>query len=125
MKHGMMAIGWDKSKVDGAMHDIKRLYINFYNDDTNPIYTFLKKHPEYAVYVWQVCQYMRPEFPFDVRIELNASKGCLFMEIHATPEYTDKRAAAKVVFALNKASQSTRELGEECPDAFLFGVTVL
>lgn len=97
-----MTIGWDKSKVDGAMYDISRLYIRFYEDNPIPIREFLEKHHDFAVYVWLVCQHIRPEFPLDVKIELRAFKNYLQIGITNTPEFHEG-AVKKSIRATEKA----------------------
>ena len=104
-----MAIGWDKSKVDGVMHDIGRLYIRFYEDNPIPIRGFLEKHHDFAVYVWLVCQHIRPEFSLDVKIELRAFDNYLQMGIANTPEFHDE-AVKKAINATTKAKSDVFEL---------------
>lgn len=104
-----MALGWDKSKADGAMFDISRLYIKFHNGDPKSIYKFLRKHEDFAVYVWLVCQNIRPEFSIDVPIELRAFDNSLQIGISTTPECREK-AIEKALAATTKAQKDAMEL---------------
>ena len=105
-----MTIGWDVSDVEGAIHDIPRLYVKI--PDRKSVRKFFKENNGYAIFVWQVCYYIRPEFPMDTKMDLtvDVSNDTLVMTIHTIEE--NENDIEKVIIASGKAFNSAMSISE-------------